>query len=101
MAHDPTESTRRELVAEINANPSPKAELEAQYGVGNVWTTDELSERFEVIGFMAPFAVVRERITGAAAAHAVVVDGRGLGRKGTVEFQHSPRFYYDFRPEGR
>ena len=99
MAYDPTETIRRELVAEINANPSPKAELEAVYGVGNVWTTNELSERFEVIGFMAPFAVVRERTTGAAAAHAVVVDGRG--RKGSVEFQHSPRLYYNFIPEGK
>lgn len=99
MSFDPTEATRRAMVADINFNPSPRAALEATYGADNVWDTDQLSERFEVIGFMAPFAVVRERTTGAAAAHAVVKDG--LGRKGTVEFQHSPRFYYNFIPQDR
>jgi hypothetical protein len=85
MAFDPTENLRRSMVAEINSNPSLKSALESDYGVGNVWTTAELSERFEVIGFMAPFAVVREKATG---------------KKGTVMFQHSPRLYFNFEVDG-
>ena len=81
MAYDPTEQVRREMVAQINSNPTPRQELESQYGTANVWDTSELTERFEVLGFMAPFAIVRDRVTG---------------RKGTVEFQHSPRFYFHF-----
>ena len=38
---------------------------------------------FEVLGFMAPLVVVRRRSDG---------------RKGSLEFQHSPRLYYSFRP---
>lgn len=84
MAYDPTEQTRRDMVQEINSHPSVKSELESDYGVGNVWSTAELSERFEVIAFRAPFAVVREKATG---------------KKGTVMFQHSPRFYFSFKED--
>lgn len=78
---DPTEAIRRERVAEINAVPGSRAALEAQYG--QVWSTDELSEEFEALGFMAPLIVVRRRSDG---------------RKGSLEFQHSPRFYFNFQP---
>jgi hypothetical protein len=53
--------------------------LESQYG--QVWDTAQLSEDFEVLGFMAPFVVVRRRSDG---------------RKGSLEFQHAPRFYFNF-----
>jgi len=88
---DETENVRRNLVAETNADvesPNPDAErkrLESNHGVGNVWNTTELSAKFEVIGFMAPFCVVRDRVTGA---------------KGSVQFQHSPRFYFNFVKAG-
>jgi hypothetical protein len=78
---DPTEPIRRERLVEINAEPGNRAALEAQYG--QVWTTEELAEEFEVIGFMAPLAVVRRKADGV---------------KGSVEFQHQPRFYFDFKP---
>lgn len=78
---DPTEAIRRERVAEINAVPGSRAALEAQYG--QVWDTDELSEEFEATGFMAPLIVVRRRSDGI---------------KGSLEFQHSPRFYFNFQP---
>ncbi len=78
---DETETIRRERVAEINAEPGSRAALEARYG--KVWSTDEMSEEFEPIGFMAPLIVVRRRSDG---------------RKGSLEFQHHPRFYFSFQP---
>jgi len=84
MSYDPTESVRREMVAEINSEPTSRQKLESAYGTANVWDTAELSERFEVVGFMAPFAVVRDRVTG---------------KKGTVMFLHSPRYYFDYNAD--
>ena len=56
-----------------------RARLEAT--VGQVWDTTELQKDFEVIGFMAPLVVVVKKSTG---------------EKGSLEFQHLPRFYYSF-----
>ena len=74
---DATEPYRRQRLAEINAEPDSREALEAQHG--QVWNTDELSRDSEVIGFMAPFVVVRRKSDG---------------KKGGLEFQHSPRFYF-------
>jgi hypothetical protein len=79
---DPTENTRREIVAEINNNPSPREALEAEYG--QVWDTTELQKDFEVLSFFAPACVVKRRSDGV---------------RGTVTFQHSPRIYYGFSGE--
>ena len=76
---DPTEGIRRQLVAEINANPGSRETLEAKHG--QVWDTQELTRDFEVLGFMAPFIIRKSD-----------------GVKGAMEFQHDPRFYYGFRP---
>lgn len=82
---DPTEAIRRERLAEINAKPGSREALEAEYG--KVWTTQELAEQYEVIGFMAPLVVVRRKADG---------------QKGSMEFQHSPRLYFNWQPhEGR
>ena len=78
---DPTEAIRREMVAEINADPGSRQALEAKHG--QVWDTDQLCEEFDVIGFMAPY---------------VVAIKKSDGRKGSLEFQNSPRFYYGFKP---
>jgi hypothetical protein len=80
--NDPTEAIRREMVAEINAEPGSRAALEAKYG--QVWDTDQVREQFEVIGFMAPLVVVRRKSDGV---------------KGSLMFQHNPRFYFGFQPE--
>lgn len=79
---DPTESIRREMVAEINAEPGSREYLEAKHG--QVWDTSEMQADFEALGFMAPFIVVRRRDDGV---------------KGSLTFQHSPRLYYSFRAE--
>ena len=78
---DPTEPLRRKRLVEINAEPASREALEAKYG--KVWTTDELSEDFEVVGFMAPLVVVWRKADG---------------MKGSLEFQHNPRFYFGFQP---
>jgi hypothetical protein len=77
---DPTEPIRRKRMVEINAESGTREALEALYG--KVWTTNELAEDFEVIGFMAPLVVVRRKADG---------------MKGSLEFQHQPRFYFNFQ----
>ena len=56
---DATESARRQRLIEINSQPGTREALEAQHG--QVWDTDELSQDFEAIGFLAPFVVVRRK----------------------------------------
>ena len=76
---DATETIRRERLAEINKQRTGREALAAKYG--QVWDTAELTADFEVIGFMAPY---------------VVVQRKDDGRKGSLEFQHSPRLYFSF-----
>lgn len=76
---DPTEDLRRERLAEINAAPGSRETLAARYG--QVWDAQQLADDFEVIGFMAPFVVVRRKADGV---------------KGSLEFQHNPRYYFTF-----
>ena len=76
---DPTEQIRRERLVEINSEPGSREALEAKYG--QIWNTIQLGEQFEVIGFSAPFVVVRRKADGV---------------KGSLEFQHSPRLYWGF-----
>jgi len=77
--YDETEVIRRERQAELNAAQAVRDELEKDYG--QVWNTKELGDEFEVLGFMAPFCVVRRKSDNT---------------KGSVEFQHMPRFYFNF-----
>ena len=78
---DDTEQIRRDLVRQINGNPQVRESLEAAYG--QVWDTEELARDFAVEGFAAPFVVVIRKADGV---------------KGSLQFQHSPRFYYAFQP---
>ena len=72
---DPTENTRRDLIA----SGQPARDLAAD--AGERWTTDELGRDFEVLGFQAPFVVVRRKADGVT---------------GSLEFTHSPRVYFGF-----
>lgn len=73
------ETMRRQRLVEINARPASREDLEAMYG--RVWDTPQLWEDFEVIGFMAPFVVVR----------------RVGDVKGSLEFQHEPRYFFNWK----
>ena len=77
--YDSTETTRRRMVKEINANPGTREYLEQVHG--KVWDTAEMQSDFSVSGFMAPLVVVRRKSDGVT---------------GTLQFQHSPRLYYGF-----
>lgn len=73
------EDARRIRLQEINTDAGDRARLEARYG--KVWDTEELRAEFEVLGFMAPFVVVKRKSDN---------------QKGSLEFQHHPRFYFSF-----
>jgi hypothetical protein len=79
MPDDDSENLRRQLLAEISAEPGSRQALEAEHG--HVWDTQQLGQDFEVLGFLAPFVVVRRRSDGV---------------KGSMTFQHMPRLYYGF-----
>jgi len=79
MGHDPTELVRREMVRQINLNPGSREALEEAHG--QVWDSAELIRDYDVHGFMAPFVAVT-RISD--------------NKPGMLEFQHMPRFYYNF-----
>lgn len=79
---DATESIRREMVKEINHEPGSREDLEQKHG--QVWDTQEMQEEFEPLGFMAPQIIVRRRSDGT---------------KGSLNFQHNPRFYFNWSPE--
>ena len=72
------DATRREMIA----SGQPAADLAADEG--QRWTTEEMTRDFEVLGFAAPFAVVRRRSDG---------------QRGSLEFIHSPRVYFGFVPD--
>lgn len=85
IKRDETEEIRRNRQVTINSaveshdTDAERQRLEAHHG--QVWDTAKLSEDFEVLGFMAPYVVVRRR---------------SEGRKGSLELQHMPRFYFNF-----
>lgn len=60
-------------VAEINSSPVPEGAL----------TTDQMREQYDVLGFAAPYVVVTRKSDGV---------------KGTLEFKHQPRWYFNFKP---
>jgi hypothetical protein len=75
---DPTAQARREMIG----TGQPEADLTADQD--RKWTTAELTEQFDVLGFAAPFVVVRRRSDG---------------QMGSLEFTHSPRVYFGWRPD--
>lgn len=80
--NDSTEAVRRIMAKQINSNPGERESLEAQHG--QVWSTEELTQDFAVEGFLAPFVVVRRKSDGA---------------RGSMCFQHYPRFYWGFKED--
>ncbi len=78
--HDPTEASRRAMMAEINHEPGSREALEAARG--QVWDTEQLRQDFTVHGFMAPFIGVTRKSDNV---------------RGSLLFQHYPRYYFGFR----
>ena len=71
------EDIRREMIA----SDQPRRDLAITRG--QQWSTEELTHDFEVEGFAAPFVVVRRRSDG---------------QRGTLEFTHAPRVYFNWQP---
>lgn len=80
MTHDPTESARRAMLAA----GQPAADLAATPESERM-TTAEMCAAYDVIGFAAPFVVVVRKADGV---------------RGSLEFTHSPRFYFGFKADG-
>ena len=89
MSTDAAEEIRRHEVARLNRRKAEREQLEQVYG--QVGDTDELCKQFEVLYvsgsfFCAPFVQVRD------------LDTR---EKGTLKFQHEPRYYFGWRASHR
>lgn len=82
MKADVTEELRQMRLAVLNAEPGDRNAMEQRHG--QVWDATELRRDFEVIGFMAPLVVARRRSDG---------------MRGSLEFQHHPRFYFNWRDD--
>lgn len=78
---DATEALRLSRLQELNPG-AERQELERRYG--QVWDPLELAEVFLVVGFMAPFVVVRRKSDG---------------KTGSLEFQHDPRLYFGWKED--
>ena len=85
MPLDETEPVRRARLVEINSaveshnTEAERKRLENQHG--QIWDAMQLAEEFDVVGFSAPYVGAKRKADG---------------RKGSLEFQHSPRFYFNF-----
>lgn len=79
---DTTEVLRMSMQQDINSNSRTREQLEKEEG--KVWDTQELGRDYEVLGFGAPFVVVRRKSDGV---------------EGSLLFQHSPRFYWGWQED--
>ncbi len=82
VSKEEVEAVRRQRALELNGRAGSRPQLEARYG--QVWAPEELAHAFEVIGFAAPYVVVR---------------CKSNGQMGSLEFQHHPRFYFNFEQD--
>ncbi len=76
------QAMRRSRLVEINLARADRTTLEARHG--QVWDAAQLRRDFEVLEFAAPYIVARRRSDGVL---------------GSLEFQHEPRFYFNFEPD--
>jgi hypothetical protein len=72
-------AARKSEQLRLNSEAGKRTALEAKYGT--VYDTDQMREHFSVIGFGAPYLVVTRKSDGV---------------KGSLEFQHAPRYYFNF-----
>jgi hypothetical protein len=79
MTTDPTAATRKSMLPGM-----PHLLRMAIENGEQVWDTTEMRRDFDVTGFLAPFVVVRRKDDGAV---------------GTLEFAHTPRYYWGFTPD--
>lgn len=67
----------------MSSLPALPALLRAEVVAGRpVWNTEEMLQEFDVLSFSAPFVVVKRKSDGTY---------------GTLEFSHSPRWYFGWK----
>ncbi len=79
---DIAETLRMNRLTVLNVDPGDRKTLEERHG--QVWNPVELHRDFIAVGYLAPLVVVQRR-----SDHLV----------GTLEFQHDPRFYFNWRED--
>lgn len=93
VMNDPTEKIRREMVAEqlilkaarvLAGKTDEDTIADLRKAHPDACNTDELKQQYNVTGFLAPFISCTRRSDGV---------------KGTMNFIHSPRIYFDFKPK--
>lgn len=77
---DETEEARRAMLAD----PMLPVRAAVESAMGAIWDTQELQRDFEVLGFAAPFVIVKRRSDGA---------------QGSLSFTSLPRVYFDWVPD--
>jgi hypothetical protein len=83
MTDQPLTDQQADVIrAAMILSDQPAADLAANED--QTWTTDELQQDFDVLGFAAPFIVVTRKSDGV---------------KGTLEFTSQPRIYFSFRED--
>jgi hypothetical protein len=75
---DPTEAVRRMMIE----TDAPARDL--QRWKGKHIDTETLRRDYEVLGFLAPFVLLRRKADG---------------KRGQMEFTHQPRVYFDWRED--
>lgn len=79
MEDDETSGIRQILIE----TGQPQSALEDERALGQrEWTTDQMTDEFDVLEFAAPYVVVRRKSDG---------------KLGSLEFTHRPRVYFGFR----
>lgn len=81
IEEDITEAFRRLRLAELNPGVE-RGELEQRYG--RVLDPKEIAAVYEIMGFISPFVVVRRKADG---------------KVGSMEFQHNPRYYFNWEED--
>lgn len=76
------EELRINMHRDISSNNRTREQLEKEEG--KVWDSDELGGDYTVIGFGAPFVVVRRKSDGV---------------EGSLLFQHHPRLYWGWQED--
>ena len=79
---DPTVELRKQRAREINSRPRNRLALHRDFG--DVWTHQEMAQEFDIVLWICPL---------------VIVIRRSDGIKGSLLYQHQPRFYFRFYPD--
>lgn len=81
MTENELEGMRLQLLAQVNEHRA-RDRVEAEDKYGTVWDVEEFRRDFDLVGFMEPFVVVKRKSDG---------------KKGSLFFQHHPRFYHGWQ----